>query len=127
LSLLCACTGLDTLPVDFQVDVLDAQPQEVAKIRLCLPGVLYQSQGAREADPLYLLRGPNVASDGPLIIELLGAEEELIAQANVPELAAYVTTRLDSCENGECEPCEAPEGIARVGEDTWALAVRFLR
>ena len=121
-----ACTGLETQPVDFQVDVLDAQDPEAAQVRLCVPALVAQSQGAREVSPLYLLRGPGEASGAPLRIELLDADGALFAQARVPSLSSYVTTGLNSCENGDCEPCEAPEANVQVGEERWSIAVRFV-
>ncbi len=121
-----ACQGLETQPVDFQVDILDPQPDGVAQVRLCVRNFLMRTQGAREANPNYLLAGAGDAFSLPLVVELMDANKALVAQAKVPELQSYVTTRLNSCENEACEPCTAPEAKTQNGDETWALAVRFL-
>lgn len=120
------CQALETQPVDYQVDVLDAQPEGVAQVRLCVRNFLMRTQGAREAKPNYLLLGAGDPLSLPLVVELLDANKGLVAQAEVAKLQSYVTTRLNSCENEPCEPCTAPESKAQNGDETWALAVRFL-
>ena len=126
LALGLACQGLETQPVDYQVDILDPQPHGVAQVRLCVRNFLMRTQGARETNPNYLLAGAGDAFSLPLVVELMDANKALVAQAKVPELQSYVTARLISCENEACEPCTAPEAKTQNGDETWALAVRFL-
>ena len=125
MGLFAACASLETTPVDYQIDILEPQPEGVAQVRLCVREVIRNTQGAREVAPNYLLSGSGDVFFLPLVVELLDENKVILAQAEVPELQSYVTTSLNSCQNGECEPCTAPEANSQYGEKTWALAVRF--
>jgi hypothetical protein len=116
---------LDITPVDYQIDVLEPQPDDVAQVRLCVREVIRNTQGAREFAPNYLLSGSGDVFSLPLVVELLDENKVVLAQAEVPELQSYVTTSLNSCQNGPCETCPAPEANSQYGDKTWALAVRF--
>jgi hypothetical protein len=125
MALFTACSSLDIRPVDYQIDILDVQPDDVAQVRLCVREVVRNTQGARELAPSYFLSGSGNVVSLPLVVELLDENKVLLAQAEVPELKSYVTTSLNSCQNDQCETCKAPEANSQYGDKTWALAVRF--
>ena len=119
------CTGIEYEAADFQVDVLNSQPEGSAQVRLCVAGQVAQTYGAREASPSYAIFGIKRQGVFETTVEVLDEDGELLARSTSIIDSDYVTDELDFCDEVVCLPCEAPGGAITNGEEKWTVAVRF--
>lgn len=103
-----ACASTPHTPVDLELDVDAASPDDAAYVRLCDEGGMAQQYGATRRGT-YVLTGV-WADDAPRVtVDVLDVDEQLIGRAGPVELVLdYQLTALDTApcaDDPDCAPC----------------------
>lgn len=118
---LAGCARTTHTPVDLQLDVAAALPDEAAHVRVCVEGGVARTWGAK--DGMYALTGL-VPDAWPVVtVQALDGDLAVLGQAGPVDMDEdYVLTGYAP---GSGDVCIGGGGAAPEGDDTWVLGVRF--
>ena len=121
-GLLLGCAANPQREADLQLE-LGTQPEGAAQVRICVEGVGERTLGARGTG-LYALPGLPAGAPVDVKVDVLDAEQGLLAQGIAVELDGWAQGALVDCTIEACTPCAAEGGFS-IGEEDWLLVVRF--
>lgn len=128
LLLILACVENSVRQAELQLDVeTGALVSAPAQVRICTNTAGARVVGARLTGR-YAFPGLPLGVPVDVTVDVLGADEALLAQAQSWELDGFGQSALVDCtlSESECAPCESQGRPVDKGEDDWLLVVRLL-